>query len=76
MKKIKTLNMLKADETARVKSINCSLDLKRRLSELGLIKGTLIKALFKSPSGDPCAYLIRGTVIALRNDDTKHIIIE
>lgn len=71
-----TLNMLKIDETAKIKQINCSDTLKRRLSELGLIAGTLIRVLYKSPFKDPSAYLIRGAVIALRNDDTKYIEIE
>lgn len=69
----KTLNMLQADETAIIKEINCSETIKRRLLDLGLIKGTTIRALYTSPFGDPSAYLIRGAVIALRKDDTKYI---
>ena len=36
-----------------------------RLRDLGFLPG----ALGKSPLGDPCAYRVRGTVIALRRRD-------
>ena len=44
--------------------------------DLGLIKNTLIKPLYKSPLNDPTAYLVRGSVIAIRNDDAKKIIVD
>ncbi|MFP4015455.1 MAG: ferrous iron transport protein A [Halanaerobiales bacterium] len=43
---------------------------RRRLLDLGLIPGTTVIARRKSPSGDPIAYLIRGTVLALRKEET------
>jgi Fe2+ transport system protein FeoA len=33
---------------------------RRRLLDLGLIQGTLVEALHKSPAGDPIAYFIMG----------------
>ncbi len=50
--------------------------MRRRLLDLGLIEGTCITCLQKSPSGDPTAYFIRGTVIALRAEDAAHILVE
>ncbi len=49
--------------------------IRRRLRDLGIIEGTCIECAFKSPSKDPVAYQIRGTVIALRNEDAKKIIV-
>ena len=49
---------------------------RRRLLDLGLINGTILKALMKSPSGDPVAYKIRGAVIALRAEDASMILVE
>lgn len=46
---------------------------RRRLMDLGIIPGTIIKAEMKSPSGDPTAYLIRGALIALRKEQAKAI---
>lgn len=51
-------------------------DMRRRLQDIGLVDGTYIKCLRKSPSGDPVAYLIRGAVIALRNKTSADIILE
>ncbi|ACL69033.1 FeoA family protein [Halothermothrix orenii] len=43
---------------------------RRRLLDLGLIPGTTVEPRRRSPSGDPTAYLIRGTVLALRKEET------
>ncbi len=47
--------------------------MRRRLLDLGVIEGTRIQCIHKSPSGNPVAYTIRGAVIALRTDDSKMI---
>ncbi len=49
---------------------------KRRLFDLGIMPNTKIKILQKSPYGNPIAYLVRGAVIAIRNEDAKKIIVE
>lgn len=46
---------------------------RRRLMDLGIIPGTVIKAEFRSPSGDPTAYCIRGATIALRQEQADLI---
>ena len=43
--------------------------IKRRFLDLGIIKGTPITPILKSPSGDPTAFQVRGTLIALRMED-------
>ncbi|MBM6684302.1 ferrous iron transport protein A [Faecalicatena contorta] len=47
--------------------------LRLRLLDLGFVPGTLVKCTARSPLGDPCAYLIRQTVIALRNADAAQV---
>ncbi|MCL1858235.1 MAG: ferrous iron transport protein A [Oscillospiraceae bacterium] len=49
---------------------------KQRLSDLGIIEGTRIETLYKSPFGNPVAYFIRGTVFALRNETAEKITVE
>ncbi|HZJ85347.1 MAG TPA: FeoA family protein [Syntrophomonadaceae bacterium] len=49
---------------------------KRRLLDLGFVPGTRVKTVRKSPAGNPIAYLIRGTVIALRKSETDLIIVQ
>lgn len=70
------LNELKINEEAKILEINCKENIKRRLLDLGMIKGTKIKGILKSPTGDPKAFNIRGTLIALREEDLKQIKIE
>lgn len=70
----KTLNNLRIDESGVVKSVNCAGNKKRRFLDIGIVSGTKITALFKSPGKNPIAYLIRGCVIAIRNEDAKDIV--
>ena len=46
-----------------------------RLEDIGLVPGTKVTCLQKSPLGDPVAFRIRGAVIALRSDDAAGIIV-
>lgn len=71
-----SLDKMKIGDIGVVKKINTKGDIKRRLLDIGLIEGTRVESLMKSPAGDPIAYLIRGAVIAIRSDDTKDIIVK
>jgi DtxR family Mn-dependent transcriptional regulator len=46
---------------------------RRRLLDLGIVPGTLVRAELESTGGDPIAYQIRGAVIALRRDQADLI---
>lgn len=48
-------------------------EMRRRLLDLGFYQDTLVKKILTSPKGDPIAYRIRGTTIALRNNDAKYV---
>lgn len=69
------LSELNIGETGTVSNIVTSGSMRRRLLDLGIVEGTKISCLHKSPSGNPIAYDIRGAVIALRTDDSKNILI-
>lgn len=73
---IARLGALKEGQTARVKDILQEGAMRRRLQDIGIIEGTRIKCLQKSFWGDPVAYLIRGAVIALREEDSDQILVE
>lgn len=70
-----TLDKLPINKIGIVKKLNSKSEIKRRLLDLGMISETSIKPIYKSPLGDPTAYLMRGSVIALRSDDAKDILI-
>ncbi len=67
---------IKENTVCTVKNVEASPAMLDRLGELGLIKGTEVKCLFRAPSGDPTAYLIRGASIALRKDCALGITVE
>ena len=68
-----TLNMLRVGQSALVEVIEAEPAMRRRLLDLGLIPGTRVTCIAKSPAGDPAAYLIRGAVIALRREDSDGV---
>ncbi len=68
-----TLYELPLNKTGIVDKLNCNGNIKRRLLDLGLVKGTKITPVLKSPSGDPTAFEIRRTLIALRKEDCSLI---
>ncbi len=62
---------LRPGERARVRSLERDMDrdMRRRLTDLGLIPGTEVACVGESPAGDPKAYRVRGTVLAIRRED-------
>ncbi len=69
------LNQLPLGVKASVTSLEASGAVRRRILDLGIVNGTEIVALYKSPSGNPTAYWIRGAVIALRSDVSDKILV-
>lgn len=69
------LTNLKLNSTAKISDICCSENIKRRLLDLGIIPNTSITPVFKSTCSDPIAYEIRGTVLAIRNQDAQNILV-
>lgn len=74
-RKQKTLAEAEIDIPYTVENVGCSGAMLRRLLDLGVIPGTRITALYASPAKNPVAYLIRGTVIAFRKEDSRDITI-
>ncbi|AGA70074.1 Fe2+ transport system protein A [Desulfitobacterium dichloroeliminans LMG P-21439] len=67
------LSTLKRGEKAYVVDLALNGLFRRRLLDLGIVPGTSLKCLGSAPAGDPIAYLVRGTVIALRSEDAQAI---
>ena len=70
------LSALPEGESGYVTQVAAHPAMARRLADLGLIRGTRVTCMARSPAGDPCAYLIRGALIALRNTDARGILLE
>lgn len=67
---------MKLGQKAIIKKLQANENIKRRLLDIGLIEGTCVECVLKSPFNDPIAYLIRGTLIAIRKEDSKDIVVE
>ena len=72
------LSSLSENETAKIIGISkeCRGENRRRLLDLGFVKGADISIDLLSPLQNPKAYLIKGTSIALRNSQASHILIQ
>ncbi|MBQ9393271.1 MAG: ferrous iron transport protein A [Oscillospiraceae bacterium] len=71
-----TLAELAVGQSARVTAISLRGAKRMRLQELGFLPGGRVTALQESPFGDPVAYGVLDTVIALRRSDARSIEIE
>lgn len=73
-----TLLDLDPGQTGRVLDISpaCSGSQRRRLLDLGVVKGTEVVPELVSAGGDPVAYRIRGALVALRREQAEWIRIE
>ncbi len=72
------LTNLKKGETSKVAELSTSLNgaERRRLLDLGIVPGFDITYLYPSPLGEPKAFRILDSEIALRKEQTEKIFIE
>jgi len=63
-------------ESAIVSALEMSGSMRRRLLDIGLVPGTHVTCIGRSPGGDPSAYWIRGAVIAIRSQDSNKILVK
>ncbi len=75
-KKLYPLHCMQIGKKVIVRKVETEESIKRRLLDIGMIDGTEIECVLKSPFGDPHAYSIRGALIAIRNDDASSILVE
>ena len=67
---------LQSGEKCLIDKITITGSMRRRLLDLGLTPNTKVECVGKSPLGDPKAFLIRGAVIALREETCQKIFIK
>ena len=70
-----TLNKLNTGSCANVFALENKGPIRQRLSDLGIIPDTNLECLYSSKGNEISAYLVRGSVIALRCEDAKNIVI-
>ena len=76
MQSADSMRELQPGESGVVQRLLLNGSMRRRLLDLGLVEGTEVECLGRSPGGDPSAYLVRGAVIAIRAEDGRKVLIE
>lgn len=71
-----TLDMLKPNQTAKIKNLNISGSFRQRLLDMGFVPNTKITFVKSAPQGDPIEFFIRGYNIALRKKTAQNITVE
>jgi Fe2+ transport system protein FeoA len=71
----KTLAGLEPGETGTIVRIRSSSPFKKRLMEMGMVKGEIIQKVKLAPLADPAEYVIKGYHVSLRNEEAKDVIL-
>jgi len=72
----KKLSELKPGEKGTIVKVEGSGALRRRLLDMGLIRGTEIEMVRKSPLGDPLEFLVKGYNLSLRKKECENVYVE
>lgn len=70
-----TLRDLKIGEEGSVVSIGEKGPIRRRIMDMGITPGAVIKVVKVAPMGDPIEINIRGYELSLRKDEASQIIV-
>ena len=73
---MKTLKDVRVGETVKVVRITGTGPLRRRIMDMGIIRGTEIFVRKVAPLGDPIEVTVRGYELSLRRDDIDIIEVE
>ncbi|HBI26216.1 MAG TPA: ferrous iron transport protein A [Peptococcaceae bacterium] len=69
------LSQLSNGASGRVAALNTNGRNRRHLLDLGLVTGSRVEAIRRSPAGDPAAFNIKGAIIALRSEVSDQILV-
>jgi ferrous iron transport protein A len=68
-----TLDRLRVGQDGTVTAVEGEPVLRRRLLEAGFVPGSAVHFIMATPFGDPLVFSLRGTQIALRQSDARHV---
>jgi Fe2+ transport system protein FeoA len=71
-----TLHDLPLNQTGIVTALHCTGAERRRMLDLGILPGTQVEVEMGNPLGDPQAYRVRSTVVALRRKQAQLVEIQ
>ncbi len=67
---------LQPGATGRILRIRGNSPFKKRLLEMGMVKGETIEKVKLAPLADPAEYIIKGYHVSLRRDEARDILLE
>lgn len=70
------MSEMKSNTVGCIKELTHKGSMRRRLCDIGFGLGSLVKYLGKGPFGDPMAFYVKGSIIALRKCDADKIKVE
>lgn len=76
MKEYIGLRQLHINQQARIVAVHANGELGRRIREMGLVPGTLIRVIGRAPLRDPVALRLLDFTLTLRNNEADHILVE
>ncbi len=76
MQNIQKLSDLTPGKTAQIVRIQGQSPFKKRLMEMGLIRGETIYKVKLAPLADPAEYIIKNTHLSLRQEEAQDVIIQ
>ncbi|MGE5593280.1 MAG: FeoA family protein [Betaproteobacteria bacterium] len=62
--------------TYRITGLSATGPPRRRLLDVGFVPGACVVPVRRSPAGDPTAYSVRGTLIALRRREADRVTVQ
>lgn len=71
-----TLDQLETGQAATIRRINGAGQVRRRLLDMGLVRGSTIEMVKAAPMGDPIDYLVRGYHLSLRQSEAQLVEVE
>lgn len=72
-RKVITLYEAELGDVIKITKLDITGTMRRRLLDLGFVPSAEVKVLQKSPLGDPIAFWVSHTIIALRNEESSKI---
>lgn len=72
----KTLRDIPVGQSATVVKLIGEGQIKRRIMDMGITKGTKIDVRKVAPLGDPIEVTVRGFELSLRKDEAQNVIVE
>ncbi len=71
-----SMDQIPIKANGRIVNINMDNTLRKKLTDMGLVRGTEFKVDGQAPLGDPIKINLRGYNLTIRKSDAKNILVE